>query len=85
MRSLLENPDRPLKKAAFTHRAYHAQELGVKTKDYCLITRTQAPPLLFDRQKDPNNLYNIAEEKPEILADLLEILKGGWENAVHSY
>lgn len=81
IRGLLENPGREWKKAAFTHRAYHVQDRGIKTSDYTLVLRENEAPRLFDRKTDPNNIYNIAEEMPEKVEELKNLLEAGWKAA----
>lgn len=81
-RKLLEAPDTPWKKAAFTHRAYHINDVGVKTADYTLI-RTEGEPIrLHNRKTDPNNLHNIANDNPQIVSEMLAILNAGWTMAL---
>jgi arylsulfatase A-like enzyme len=75
---LLRNPEKPWKKAAFTHRAYHINDIGIKTKNYTLILRQGQPPHLYDRKKDPLNLHNIAPENPDIVKKLKQIKQKGW-------
>jgi arylsulfatase A-like enzyme len=82
LKSLLENPDREWKKAAFTVRAYHPNDRGVKTKDYTLIDRQEEPIQLYDRKTDPDNLNNIAKDNPDIVKEMKNILEEGWEEAL---
>lgn len=72
---LLEDPELDWKTAAFTHRAYHINDRGLKTKDYTLIKYENEAPRLYDRKKDPENLTDIAAGNPEKVEELMEILK----------
>ncbi|MEM9144458.1 MAG: sulfatase-like hydrolase/transferase [Bacteroidota bacterium] len=82
LRPLLENPVLPWKKAAFTHRAYAVDIIGIKTKEYTLIDYKGDSLQLFHRQKDPLNLINIAGQNPEVTKKLLALKSKGWENAL---
>lgn len=82
LRGLLEQPGRPWKKAAFTHRAYAVEIMGVKTKDYNLIDFAGDSVQLFDRKHDPNNLRDIAPDHPDIVTELLELKAAGWRGAL---
>ena len=81
LRGLLEDPGREWKKAAFTHRAYHVRDRGMKTKEYTLILREGEEPQLYDRKADPDNLVNIASMHPDMVEALTEMLASGWRNA----
>lgn len=78
---LMQNPDAPWKTAAFTHRAYHLQDVAVKTSDFTLIARMGIPPQLFDRHRDPFHRSNIAAEHPNTVAELSALLQSGWKLA----
>lgn len=79
---LLKDPSLPWKKAAFVHRAYAVDIVGVKTKSFNLIDFAGDSVQLFDRKKDPNNLRNIAAENSEVVHMLQRIKRGGWRNAL---
>lgn len=80
-RQLLDEPERSWKKAAFSHRAYHINDVGVKTTDYTLILTEGKPIRLHNRKIDPNNLHNIANDNPHIVRELTDILNAGWTMA----
>jgi uncharacterized sulfatase len=82
LKNLLYDPDREWKKAVFTHRAYHVNDRGLKTKDYTLILRQGEESKLFDRRKDPENQFNISEDNFQIVDSLRHILDEGWINAL---
>jgi len=82
LRGLLDDPARPWKKAAFTHRAYAVDIVGVKTTDFTLIDYRGDSLQLFDRIADPNNLVNIAAGHPAIVEELTAIHKAGWQKAL---
>ena len=82
LRGLLYDPTRPWKKAAFTHRAYAVDIVGVKTKEYTLIDYRGDSLQLFARIADPNNLVNIAGGHPAIVEELTAIHKAGWREAL---
>lgn len=79
---LLENPEQTWKKAAFNHRAYAVDIVGVKTKRYNLIDFAGDSVQLFDRKADPLNLVNIAQNHPEVVREMKVIQKEGWEGAM---
>jgi arylsulfatase A-like enzyme len=81
-RPLLENPARPWKKAAFHHRAYAVNILGVKTKQFNLIDFAGDSVQLFDRINDPFNLRNIADTHPEVVQEMKAIQQQGWQGAL---
>ncbi|MEM1328635.1 MAG: sulfatase-like hydrolase/transferase [Bacteroidota bacterium] len=60
------------KPTIFTHRAYHVQEVAIKTKAYNLLTKDGIPIQLFDRINDPNNLTDILKDRPEVVKELME-------------
>lgn len=79
---LINAPNRAWKKAIFSHRAYHVNEIGIKTKRYALLVENGTPTHLFDRQRDPNNLVNIIEERPEVVQELMRWKKANWKDAL---
>jgi len=81
---LLENPNQSLKKAAFNHRAYAVNIVGVKTKQYNLIDFAGDSVQLFDRLKDPFNLVDIADDHPEVVQEMKVIKEKGWQEALPS-
>lgn len=78
LRELLYNPEKDWKKAVFTHRAYHVNDRGLKTKDYNLILREGQAPVLFDRINDPENLNDISDQNSELVDSLSIVLDRGW-------
>jgi arylsulfatase A-like enzyme len=40
--------------------------------------REEAPTLLFDREEDPYETVNVADDRPEVVADLAEHLPDGY-------
>ncbi|WP_083925241.1 sulfatase-like hydrolase/transferase [Flexithrix dorotheae] len=81
-KQLLFEPKKAWKKAAFVHRAYAKDIVGIKTKAYTFIDFAGDSVELFDRVKDPLNLNNIAEANPEIVQQLQIIKNKGWEKAL---
>lgn len=75
MRPLLESSQTSWKEAAISHEAYHVQNIGIKTSNYTLILNEAELPQLFDRKKDPRNLFNIAAENPEVVEKLESLSK----------
>ena len=82
LRGLLEEPNKEWKKAVFAHRAYNVNAIGMKTKEYNLISGGNGNYKLFDRINDPRNLNNIAGDKPEVVEELRTIMGKGWKNAI---
>lgn len=79
---LLYSPSLKWKKAAFTHRAYNKDIVGVKTKNYTFIDFEGDSVELYDRIKDPLNLKNIASENPGTVREMQRIKNSGWRNAL---
>ncbi len=77
---LLDNPGKAWKQAAFTHKAYHLNDVGVKTKRWNLIADLGQPLQLYDRQADPINLVDVATEYPEVVKELREFINLGWRH-----
>lgn len=82
LRKLLEKPERSWKQAIFSTRAYHLQEIGIKTNEYTLLTKNGVANKLYNRQRDPNNLVNILDEDTLLADSLLQWLDLGWEGAL---
>lgn len=80
LRELLHDPGKQWKKAVFTHRAYHVDDRGLKTKDYNLILRKNQDPMLFDRNNDPENRKDISESHFELVDSLTSLMDEGWES-----
>jgi len=78
---LLEDPEREWKRAAFSHGAYNLPLVGVKTSGYNLIHGDGNPPRLFDRRADPLNLRDIADRRPDVVAELMALKEAGWRAA----
>jgi arylsulfatase A-like enzyme len=72
---LLKDPDILWKKAAFVSNAYHLENTGIKTREYCFIYRQGEYPELYFRPDDPTNQVNIADRHPEIVSDFMDLLK----------
>jgi len=70
---LLEEPGSAWKSAAFTTRAYHLNDFGIKTKEYTLVSREAEGVRLFDRKSDPFNLHDVSQAKPEVVEELLAL------------
>ncbi|MEO0734657.1 MAG: sulfatase-like hydrolase/transferase [Bacteroidota bacterium] len=73
LRPFLEDPTQPSDRAAFSQRAYHPDDFGVKTERYTLVAWTGEDTLLFDRRQDPLNLQDIAPQHPLLVDSLLEL------------
>lgn len=78
---VLEDPEREWKRAAFSHGAYNLPLVGVKTSRYNLIHGDGKPPRLFDRKADPLNLRDIADQRPDVVAELMALKEAGWRAA----
>ncbi len=74
LRELLFDPERPLKKAAFTHRAYHVNDRAVKTTQYTLIYHSDGTVELYDRIADPKNRNDISADRPDIVKEMKQLL-----------
>jgi iduronate 2-sulfatase len=77
----LQTPSGRWKKAVYSHHGYNIQNKAVKTSRYTLIRRDMETYELYHRRKDPLNLKNIADENPEIVLDMINLLEEGWENS----
>lgn len=79
MRKLIENPQQTWKKAVFSHQAYGIDIVSVKTKEYNLIYFAGDSIRLYDRKRDPHNLFDLSAEKPEVVEELIKIKDEGWK------
>ncbi len=81
---LLNNPDRPWKKAAFVH--YHPGEGGVTvvTHRYSYTEFDNGEKMLYDLQKDPDENINIADDPDQMMTvlQLSQMLKNGWKSVL---
>jgi iduronate 2-sulfatase len=73
LRPLLADPGAGWKPAAFTTRAYHPKDFGIKTKTHTLISTKEDGIQLFDRKADAFNLQDISLHHPEIVEQLLKL------------
>ena len=74
---LLQNPDEDWQETAY---GYFNNGISVRTKDYRLTQyfRKQEPVIeLYDHRIDPNESNNIAAQYPEIVEQLMPLLKEG--------
>jgi uncharacterized sulfatase len=83
---LLDDPERPWKKAAFTSVQRNGGQ-SVRTERYRLTVWGMGRPSeceLYDHQRDPHELVNLARDpaQAQTLADLHRVLKEGWKQAV---
>ena len=56
---------------AFRYKNY---KLHLKTSSWFSKVETHDPPMLFDLEIDPSEKYNISEENPEIISEILKII-----------
>ena len=79
---LLDDPTLPWKKAAFIS-WLKPGAMAVKTPEYSYHAKPGGVfDELYDLAVDPFETVNIIGERPEILAEMVELLKGGWRAAV---
>jgi iduronate 2-sulfatase len=83
---LLENPDRPWKKAAFSmHERRGLFGVSVRTRDYHYIQwGFGEPSQLFDLRVDPQEENNVADDFAYggVAAEMKTILQGWWKGAL---
>lgn len=79
---LLDDPQRPWKKAAFTSVHRNGGE-SVRTERYRLTLWGGDAAELYDHEGDPHELINLARDPAhsETLAELRRVLKDGWKRA----
>lgn len=82
LKKLLNNPDLKWKEAAFSHRAYDVNIVGIKTRNYSSVHYPDGKTELFDRLNDPINLHDISENHPEIVNNHKELKETGWQNSL---
>lgn len=87
---LLEDPDRPWKKAAFSQYPRGIPGTGrcmgysMRTERHRFVAweaKTVAEYELYDLEKDPGETVNLAKDNPELVKTLLAQLKAGWREA----
>lgn len=79
---LLYNPQMSWKKAAFSHRAYAIDIVGIKTKKYTSVHYPDGKTELYNRTQDPKNLKDISDNNVEIVKKHKTLLEKGWKEAV---
>ena len=83
MRPVLEAPDRPWKKAAFTSRGEWGTTLRTER---CRYTEWGSPEMaeLYDHEADPGEHTNLAGDPAyaAVQSELAELMAGGWRAAL---
>jgi uncharacterized sulfatase len=81
MKPLLEDPERQWKKAAFT---YRSNGTSIRTERWRYTDWGQGRMELYDHKMDPGEFTNLAgdPEYADVVAELSELLKGGWRAAL---
>lgn len=82
MRKLIFNPEMEWKQAAFSHRAYAVDIVGIKTKKYTSIHYPDGKIELFNRIEDPKNLYDISKNNPAVVDHHKNLREMGWKGTL---
>ncbi|MEM7574904.1 MAG: sulfatase-like hydrolase/transferase [Bacteroidota bacterium] len=72
-RPIIEAPQKQHRQAAFSQRAYHPDDFGIKTHTHTLVYRETSGVQLFDRINDPLNLTDLSSQQPKIIDSLLQL------------
>ncbi|HEX5731668.1 MAG TPA: sulfatase [Blastocatellia bacterium] len=82
---LLDEPDRPWKKAAFTSKLINGKPtFSVRTEQFRYIASHTGSGKLYDHQSDPQERTNLVKDRRyrETVAEMKRIVLEGWRKAV---